>query len=130
MVVWFPSPEERPKPVDRALVRFLQKLRRSPHDCDLYGERKHKYRYYVCQHARQKGWKACQTKSVSAGVIEDSLVAELRARLSAEETRRTIQIPEADWQALLEGDSTRLVQSMEKIRCDGSTGLVSVIHSQ
>jgi hypothetical protein len=30
MVVWFPSPGERPKPVDRALVRSIQKLRRLP----------------------------------------------------------------------------------------------------
>jgi hypothetical protein len=88
---------------------------------------KHKYRYYVCQYARQKGWKACRTKSVSAGVIEDSLVAELRARLSTEESRRTVAIPEADWQAFLEGDPTCLVQSVvQKIRYDGKTGLVSV----
>ncbi len=37
-----------------------------------------RYRYYVCQTARQKGWSACPTKSVPARMIEDSVLDQLR----------------------------------------------------
>jgi hypothetical protein len=86
-----------------------------------------RYRYYVCQRARQKGWKSCPTKSVSASLIEDSVVAQLRARLNEEETRSTLMVSEPDWQIFMEGDPTRLVPAvLEQIRYDGTTGMVSV----
>jgi hypothetical protein len=31
-----------------------------------YSAKKRRYRYYICQTAREKGWKFCETKSVSA----------------------------------------------------------------
>jgi site-specific DNA recombinase len=37
------------------------------------------YRYYVCYNAQQKGWKMCETKSVSAPVIETAVVDRIRA---------------------------------------------------
>ena len=89
------------------------------------GERR--YRYYICQRARQKGWKFCPTKSVSASLIEDSVVAQLRARLNDEGTRSSLMLSEPDWQVFVEGDSTRLVPAVvEQIRYDGTTGMVSV----
>jgi site-specific DNA recombinase len=86
-----------------------------------------RYRYYVCQGAREKGWKSCPTKSVSASLIEDSVVSQLRTRLTDEETRITLKVPEPDWQMFVEGETTRLVPAVvEKIRYEGTTGIVSV----
>jgi site-specific DNA recombinase len=86
-----------------------------------------RYRYYVCQGARQKGWKSCPTKSVPASLIEDSLVSQLRNRLTDEETRLKLNLPEPDWQGFVEGEPTRLIPTVvEKIRYDGRTGMVSV----
>jgi len=86
-----------------------------------------RYRYYVCQGARQKGWKSCPTKSVSASLIEDSVVSQLRTRLTDEETRTKLKVPEPDWQVFVEGETTRLVPAVvEKIRYEGTTGIVSV----
>src|SRR5258707_4139938 len=36
-------------------------------------KRDRRFRYYVCQSARQKGWASCPTKSVAAALIEDSV---------------------------------------------------------
>ena len=41
------------------------------------------YRYYVCVHAQQRGWKVCPTKSISAEPVERFVVEQLRA-LSAD----------------------------------------------
>jgi len=40
-----------------------------------------RYRYYICQTAREKGWKFCTTKSVSADLLEGSLLIQLRSEL-------------------------------------------------
>ena len=37
-----------------------------------------RYRYYVCEQAQQKGWANCETKSVSAPIIESAVVAQIR----------------------------------------------------
>jgi site-specific DNA recombinase len=84
------------------------------------------YRYYVCKAAQQNGWRSCPTKSVRAALIEDSVVAQLRARLSMNETRLALQISDPAWQAFLEGDCELVRALVEKIRYDGSTGTVSV----
>ncbi len=36
------------------------------------------YRYYVCYNAQQKGWKSCETKSVSAPGIETAVLDSIR----------------------------------------------------
>jgi len=91
------------------------------------GKAGRRYRYYVCQGARQKGWKSCPTKSVSASLIEDSAVAQLRAGLSADETRAELNVADADWQVLGEGDPEVLVRALvEKITYDGANGSVSL----
>jgi len=38
-----------------------------------------RYRYYVCYHAQQRGWKNCQTKSVSAPAIEAAVLESIRS---------------------------------------------------
>ena len=60
-----------------------------------------RYRYYLCHGARQNGWTSCPTKSVSARLIEDSLVGQLRVRLNAQEIRSALNFPDRDWQAFL-----------------------------
>ena len=38
-----------------------------------------RYRYYVCWRAQQQGWDACQTKSIAAQPIEESVLERVRA---------------------------------------------------
>lgn len=38
-----------------------------------------RYRYYVCENARQKGWTRCQTRSVSAPALEGAVLQQLRS---------------------------------------------------
>ena len=85
-----------------------------------------RYRYYVCHGARQNGWSSCSTKSVSAGLIEDSLIAQLRVRLGTDETRRAIQIADDDWKVFLDDPRGLVTALVENIRFDGTTGTVSV----
>jgi len=85
-----------------------------------------RYRYYVCKGARQNGWRSCITKSVRATLIEDSVVAQLRTRLSEKQARLTLQIWDPAWEAFLEGDRELVRALVETIRYDGSTGSVSV----
>jgi hypothetical protein len=86
-----------------------------------------RFRYYVCQAARQNGWHSCPTKSVAAALIEDTVVVQLRTALNGEETRQQLQIAEADWNYFLEGDHRGLVDGVvEHIGYDGKTGAVTV----
>jgi site-specific DNA recombinase len=36
------------------------------------------YRYYVCVNAQQRGWNKCETRSVSAPLLEDAVVDQIR----------------------------------------------------
>ena len=86
-----------------------------------------RFRYYVCQAARQNGWDSCPTKSVAAALIEDTVVAQLRTALSGEETRQQLQITQTDWGCFLTGDPRGLVVGVvEHIDYDGKTGAVTV----
>ena len=78
-----------------------------------------RYRYYVCQSAREKGWKTCSTKSVSANLIESSLVLQLQARL-------TDALSDSERTALSQGDPATVRTRIEQIRYDGPSGSVSV----
>jgi site-specific DNA recombinase len=84
-----------------------------------------RYRYYVCQSVRQKGWECCPTKSVSAGRIEDSVVDQLRLALGVAEKRQRLGISEAKWKQFEQGDTAGLVRAVaEQIGYDGTTGSV------
>ena len=91
---------------------------------------KRRYRYYVCQAAREKGWKSCPTKSVSADLLETSIVIQLRSHFSGAETRQTFQVADSDWQALVladtEGIPGILQALIEQIHYDGPIGAVGV----
>ena len=69
-----------------------------------------RYRYYVCQTAREKGWKTCATKSVSAGLLEVSILNELRRRF-----------PSA-----MPSDSSVIPQLASRINFDGPAGAVRI----
>jgi site-specific DNA recombinase len=85
-----------------------------------------RYRYYVCHTARQRGWRACPTRSVSAVRIEESLVSQLRVRLSSEETRRALRLADRDWNAFLHDPAGLVPTIIEVVRYDGKSGTVSV----
>jgi site-specific DNA recombinase len=86
-----------------------------------------RFRYYVCQKARQNGWHTCPTKSVPAALIEDSVVAQLRGALSSEEIRQQFQISETAWQVFEQGEPRELVRAVvEHIAYDGITGAVTL----
>ena len=90
-------------------------------------KRGRRFRYYVCQTARQNGWSSCPTKLAPAGMIENSVVAQLRAALSSEETRQQLHVAEAEWQVFLLGDPGGLVRAVvEHILYDGMTGAVTL----
>ena len=91
------------------------------------GERR--YRYYVCQRARQKGWKSCSTKSVSAGLLESSLVTQFRLQVGSDEARQRLGIADSDWHAIVRGDSgaiQSLMPFVERVHYDGPSGTVRV----
>ena len=118
-------PRNQHKPLLSGLLFCESCQRPMIHTYSRNGSRR--YRYYVCQGARQNGWKSCATKSVSGTLIEDSLVSQLRIRLSADQTRLGLQIPEREWQAFTQGHPKDLVlKIVEKLRYDGAAGLVSV----
>ena len=90
-------------------------------------KRERRFRYYVCRAARQKGWDCCPTKSVAAALIEEAVVAQLRAALTSEAIRQQLQIPDIDWQCFLQGNTRALVAGIvERIDYDGRTGAVTV----
>jgi site-specific DNA recombinase len=85
-----------------------------------------RFRYYVCKSARQNGWKSCPTKSVSARMIEDAVIHQLRTALRDSGTREQLNVPEAQWQAF-EQDHGALVRALVKeVSYDGTTGAVSL----
>jgi len=43
-----------------------------------WSDEKALYRYYVCVNAQQRGWNKCQTRSVSAPLLEDAVVDQIR----------------------------------------------------
>ena len=90
-------------------------------------KRARRYRYYVCQAARQNGWDSCPTKSVAAALIEKSVVAQLRIALSTDQTRDRLDLSETDWQAFLQGSPAEVVHAVvDQIGYDGTTGGVQL----
>jgi site-specific DNA recombinase len=86
-----------------------------------------RYRYYVCRVAQEKGWDACPTKSVAAGVIEASVVMQLRSALAVDGARDQLQVSDADWLAFDEGDPGGLVRTVvRRVAYDGTSGAVSL----
>lgn len=75
-----------------------------------------RYRYYVCQAARQNGWSSCPTKSVPARMIEEAVVEQLRK----------FRVSEADGQTLDENLFEFVRDVVKEVSYDGTTGAVSL----
>src|SRR6266849_7011929 len=75
-----------------------------------------RYRYYVCQAARQNGWSSCPTKSVPARMIEEAVVEQLRK----------FRVSEADGQTLDENLFEFVRDLVKEVSYDGTTGAVSL----
>jgi len=75
-----------------------------------------RYRYYVCQGARQNGWSSCPTKSVPARMIEEAVVEQLRK----------FRVSEADGQTLDENLFEFVRDLVKEVSYDGTTGAVSL----
>jgi site-specific DNA recombinase len=86
-----------------------------------------RYSYYVCITAREKGWKACPTKSIAARAIEESVVAQLRSALQIEAARDELRLSEADWLAFDERSPDSLLKALvRRVAYDGTSGTVSL----
>ena len=86
-----------------------------------------RYRYYVCQVARHKAWDACPTKSVSASLIENSVVAQLRAALENIQTRESLKVPPSDWLSFQSGEIFPFVRAITNtVTFDAIRGEVSL----
>jgi hypothetical protein len=86
-----------------------------------------RYRYYVCRVAQKEGWHACPTKSLAAGVIEESVVTQLRFALGVEGARDQLRVSDAEWLAFDEGDPGNLVRAIvRRVTYDGTSGTVSL----
>ena len=70
---------------------------------------------------------ACPTKSVAARLIEESVVAQVRATLTAEDAREQLEISETDWRAFGENQLGDFVQRIvQRVVYDGTSGAVSL----
>jgi site-specific DNA recombinase len=86
-----------------------------------------RYRYYVCRTARANGWASCPTKSVSAEIIETSLLAQLNEVLKKESMRKELCIPADGWQETLEANPAALIRAtVEAVRYDGASGRIQL----
>ena len=86
-----------------------------------------RYRYYVCQVARHRAWDACPTKSISASLIENSVVVQLRAALENTQTRESLKVPPSDWLSFQSGEIVPFVRAIaETVTFDGIRGEVSL----
>jgi hypothetical protein len=84
------------------------------------GSQERRYRYYVCLNAQRQGWGLCPAKSLSARMIEESIVERIR------QAKRGIEDPGA-WQKM---DRTQQVETVlgivERIGYDGTTRQISI----
>jgi site-specific DNA recombinase len=85
-----------------------------------------RYRYYVCHTARQNGWAACPTKSVSAAMIEPSVLAQLRIALEREDLREQVCVPDAESQSVETNPHELVRAQINEIHYNGITGSVKL----
>jgi site-specific DNA recombinase len=84
-----------------------------------------RYRYYVCRGAIDLGWQTCSTKSISASLIENEVVAQLRTALESSDTRETLKVTPMDWLKFQSGEIDPFVKAIvETVTFDGVRGEV------
>jgi site-specific DNA recombinase len=99
-----------------------------------YAQKKGKplYRYYVCGKAHREGWERCETRSVSAPVLEQAVVDQLA--LMADDDSGTpnevclaLERAATSWRQLTgERRQTFVRMLVRQVRYDGRTGKVTV----
>jgi hypothetical protein len=72
------------------------------------------------------GWSSCPTKSVPAGMIENSVLDQLQAALRDSGTREQLNVPEALWQSFAENHHKLVRALVKNVSYDGTTGAVSL----
>jgi site-specific DNA recombinase len=86
-----------------------------------------RYRYYVCCAAPKRTRSDCPVKSIAACRIEESVVAELRSVLTAEETRAQLNVSDTDWRPFSENQSAEFLRRMiRRVIYNGTNGAVSL----
>jgi hypothetical protein len=86
-----------------------------------------RFRYYVCKRAQVENYASCPTKSIAADRIETSVVTQLQAALDAQQMRRKLRVPNAEWQSWLAGNTTGLLRGVvTKVSYDGITGDIAL----
>jgi len=98
------------------------------HSFTLKGDRA--YRYYICLNAQKRGWKACKTKSVSAGDIEQFVVDRIRNigknTSLLEETVKNVLSQRRSKKPMLIAERDRLMKDIERLKAEGKR-LVDVL---
>jgi hypothetical protein len=59
-------------------------------------------------------------------LIEDSLVSQLRVRLSSDSVRSELRLADRDWQTFLHDAASLVPALVESVRYEGATGTVRV----
>jgi site-specific DNA recombinase len=81
------------------------------------------YRYYLCQNAQKQGWKACPTKTVSAGQIEQFVVDRIRdiGKDSSilEETIKGVISQRRDKRPAMSAEKERLRRDIDNLKAEG-----------
>ena len=100
-----------------------------------YAQKKGKplYRYYVCGKAHRHGWQQCETRSVSAPVLEHAVIERLAGMAgNASDLERNEVVLALDragisWSQFTEDGRQRFIRTLVKqVRYDGRSGSVTV----
>ena len=90
------------------------------------------YRYYICGKAHREGWDRCETRSVSAPVLEQAVVEQLAVMAEdASETRNEVRLAleraATSWRQLTDERRQPFIRALvRQVRYDGRTGQVTV----
>ncbi len=86
-----------------------------------------RYRYYVCRRVPQRPLSHCPVKSIAARRIEESVVAQVRSALAAEDARAKLNVTDTDWREFRENElGDFLHRIIRRAVYNGSTGTVSL----
>jgi site-specific DNA recombinase len=99
-----------------------------------YAQKKGKplYRYYVCGKAHREGWDRCETRSVSAPVLEQAVVEQLAMMADDDsgtpnEVRLALERTATSWGQLTGERRQTFVRTLvRQVRYDGRTGKVTI----
>ena len=82
---------------------------------------------YVCRSAPQRARSDCPVKSIAARRIEESVVAQVRSALAADDTRAQLNVTDSDWLALSQNESGEFLRRIiRRVVYHGATAAVSL----